>query len=104
MDADTWVRRGERPDWGRADCEWWWLTESNWRAPAADEQGRLCTRGDCDREAVAVMMRSAWSPTKEGYVRRRWFCCAEHSYGRVVEDGRVITLCARLDRPIQVEG
>jgi hypothetical protein len=56
-----------------------------WRV--ADAGDAWCSRGFCDRPAVAVLMRQAVG----SLFGRRWRCCdlPAHLYGRWVEDGKV---------------
>jgi hypothetical protein len=93
----TWIRPGERPEYGRTDVEWWWGVDDQdgWRIVTPDEAGRTCSQRGCVNEAVAVIVDEVGGWGKRRRYSRRRFCCPEHLYGRVVEDGRVLALRPR---------
>jgi hypothetical protein len=95
MSPQGWIRpatAAEKLESGRAEFPgmelWWHEAHDGWKAGAA--AGRRCRYGAgpghpaCGKPAVATLNRG-----------RPWAYCAEHLYGRKLEDGRVIELRLR---------
>ena len=90
--AGEWVRRAERPEWGREDDEWWWAVDDVFRLPTGDEEGRTCSISKCPNPAWLVRIEEIRLWRTDMRYERRSFRCHDHVYGDeiVVEDGRVL--------------
>lgn len=67
-----------------------YLPDDRSRLVNDEERGRPCSQPRCRNEAVIVFNRIVYA--SGGRRTRRWFCCPEHSYGRRIENGRVLLL------------
>lgn len=86
------MTRPAHPTWGPAvGFEWVAEPDIEWRlANDAEAQARLCrhsTRPTCPNNPVAALARTFGGWGSDAY--RWWFYCADHMYGRWVEDGQV---------------
>jgi hypothetical protein len=63
-----------------------WVEDRSWRVPS---RATRCRREQCPNPPVADLLR--WT-VYQGLGRRRtpWAYCADHLYGRRVEDGKVL--------------
>ena len=71
-------------------CRYEWVPAGEeWRLE--DESGRVCSFLRCQNPAVVILRRPARTsrlrPNLPGY--RWWHYCADHMYGRKIEDGIV---------------
>lgn len=80
--ADKLVSQPETDLTERYDLE----PSANWRLLEEEERWRLCSTKRCPNAAVMVLLRRRPGPRGSTW---RWFCCGEHSYGRVIIDGRI---------------
>lgn len=72
-----------------AGFEWMAEPRSGWRTIGLADSHKRCRRR-CGRLAVAELNRPTWNP-RTGQNRASWWAyCADHMYGRWVEDGRVM--------------
>lgn len=72
---------------------WWWCVDEDWRVPP-EGAGRCrftVDRKGCGKPAIASLMRGGYHGKKSV----PWDYCAEHLYGRLFEDGRILCLAAR---------
>lgn len=63
-----------------------WFVDPEWRLASGAESELACRQPKCGKPAVAGLLRRYGSST------RRWWYCADHLYGRVIEDGAVLVL------------
>jgi hypothetical protein len=90
----TIARRPAPPDYPPRDgYAWTVVVDEDWRLATADEAAIRKCRGStwhpCPNPPAAALSR--------GFAGRRrwWFYCAEHMYGRWIEDGQVVMWSAR---------
>ena len=70
------------------EIEYVWVEDRGYRLAL---NGDRCSQKGC--ATPAVMTFSRWRRRSNGFyleVRVRWGCCAEHSYGRRIVDGRIL--------------
>jgi hypothetical protein len=83
-----------QPPEARDGYQWVPVQDHDW-AVVSPDSGRRCRRKDCCRAPVARLMRRD-KHALAGVTP--WHYCAEHMYGRWVEDGKVMHWRLVLDR------
>lgn len=88
------VTRPAPPDWKRAEGYEWAVVADDgplsWRPATTYEQRhkrcRHSPKAPCIKQPVAALHRGAYGPRPTW-----WFYCADHMYGRWIEDGHVVS-------------
>ena len=89
------MTRPPHPTWGPADgYEWVARPDEEWCLATPDEADvRKCrhsTAHPCPNKPVAAMNRGVRINEPPYVADRLWFYCADHMYGRWIEDGEVM--------------
>ena len=68
-------------------CEYVAVPDTDWRLV----EGKRCRQPLCPQPSVAELARTATMYRKGGAEQTRWYAyCADHLYGRWIEDGQVM--------------